>query len=139
MGAENNVGVALLSNCIDSGVWALIDGIYQTLQNFLSNDKNTKISGEVVRSAEKYEGRFSGRWGEVDVIALDGRLYTYSPRNANPLEDFSPLEYKGNNEFKIMGGSDFDSIGETLKYQFDKKGKIKAVYWDYNLMKPFRD
>lgn len=137
MDAKYKVGIVLLSNAIDSNIWLLMDGAYKAI-HYLLEQLETSKQERRVPNLRKYEGTFSGRWGETTTIGLNNRLYAYSPGYFDPIEDFASLEYLGRNQFRITECDDSDSIGETLRFDFNKQGKVNTIYWGANPMKPFR-
>ncbi len=120
--------------CLSSRLpFILIDGIFSTLWHFLNTqEKKSQIN------LSKYEGRFTSRWGETDVIEINGSLCMFFPLAHDPTDGLSPLKLAGKDMFQITGGNDFDGIGEILKYELDKTDKIRAVYWGSDPMKVFQ-
>jgi len=135
MDAKNHLGVVLLSNTIDGPTFTLMAGVYALLHHFIESDDSIQAMKKQA-NAKKYVGRFSSRWGETDVVEVDGRLFTFSPGTYDPTNTLSPLEPLGNNTFRITGGDDFDHIGETVRYEFDQHGKVKTMFWGPLPMKP---
>ena len=128
MDPATKLGIVLLSNSIDGLPWLLAGGVYATLNHFIEQG-SILLKGKKVAGASKYAGRFRWRWNDIEVVAIDGRLIAFFPDSRNPATNLVRLTPTGPNEFRIKGGSDFDCIGETVRYVFDKRGNVKTFFW----------
>ena len=137
MDAKNNISIAILTNTIDSLPFMLMESAFAILYHFIENNDSIQETKKQTH-AKKYKGRFTSRWGETDIVEIDGRLFAFSPGVLDPNASLSPLEPLGQDKFRITEGDDFDWIGETMRYEFDKQGRTKKVYWGPNPLKPFR-
>jgi len=86
----------------------------------------------------QYEGRFTSRWSDVDVVNIGSRLIAFGPMSDKPMEEGSVLAHVGGHEFKIDTGSEFGYLGEKVAFQFDRNGRLTGLSWGPNPMKAAR-
>ena len=128
MEPATKLGVVLLSNSIDGLPWQLAGGVYATLHHFIEQG-GTLRNGKKLTGAGRYTGRFRWRGSDVEVVAIAGRLIAFFPDSRTPALNLVRLTPTGRNEFRIEGGSNFDCIGETVRYVFDRRGQVKTFFW----------
>lgn len=133
MDAKRKNGVTILTNAlIGTTVYDLTLG----LLHILAVTRSWKPL--VNRSLKKYEGHFSERWSDTDIVAVEDHLKAFAPFSPKPLKEPFTLQPVGRHQFKIVSGSDSDYLGETVRFEFDRSGKVKQLFWGPNPMRPLR-
>jgi D-alanyl-D-alanine carboxypeptidase len=129
MDTERKIGVAVLTNAIDGPAQPLMIGIFQTIYDCLGRvDAHASSSG--TRAALlRYEGRYTNRWGEVEIVSVGNRLVGFDPRRDRPLHDADELERRGPGRFRIVAGPGVGSIGEAVTFQLDARGVPRRLRW----------
>jgi len=114
------VSVLINSESADPGevVWSIMD-IIDTFQQ-ANPSKNADIT--------RFEGRFFSFEQEVnDVVAAGSKLFLVNPISWSELGSARTLLVKDKSTLKIDKASGFGSVGEDIRYMFDKKGNAKSI------------
>ncbi len=135
MDPESKIGVAVLTNALDDLAGILIAGIFSTIAYFAKNASRFQPSRKRSRRLARYEGRFSSRWSDADVVRIGTRLVAFGPMSDKPMEEGSILAHVGGHEFKIDTGSEFGYLGEKVTFQFDRNRRLTGLSWGPNPMK----
>jgi D-alanyl-D-alanine carboxypeptidase len=131
---QKEIGVVVLVNAIDVSTYSLVEGIYHIVTYILENYHRFKGKEEI--NLKKYEGRYYSRFGDVEIVEINGSLNLFTPGRGKPLKDISQLAYK-NGKFVMETGGNFDYIGEEVKFNFDSEGKVLSMSMGGSLMIPF--
>ena len=141
--------IAVLTNAIDGpaeefarGVASLIMASQRTKSSPLSLAPD---AGNVVGSASasptrgskridlsRFMGRFASEWSIVDVVQIGDRLLAISPQSPDPMALASELTVIDEQTLRLPMDPGFDSVGELLHYDFDQRGRVRAITggWD---------
>lgn len=114
------VSALINSEAADSSevVWSIID-IIDTFQQARSSEKV---------DINRFEGRFCSFEQEVnDVVATGSKLFIVNPLGWSELSGARTLLVKDKSTLKIDKANGFSSVGEDIKYMFNKKGKVKSI------------
>lgn len=148
---EPNLGIVIvvLTNAIDGpadefarGIARLVMASQQTTAKPLSLAPD---AGATVGSASKsptrsskrvdvsrFMGRFASEWAIVDVVQLGERLLAISPKSPDPMATAVELTVIDEETLRLPLTPGFDSVGELLHYDFDARGRVRAIRggWD---------
>ena len=130
MDPERRIGVAVLTNAIDGPAGALMTGVFQTIHDCL-----TRFRAPAPPALRRYEGRYAGRWGDLEVAAVGGRLVGYDPGEARPLGRASALEARGTARFQIVDGPGGGNVGEMATFEMNARGVPTGLRWGPNPMR----
>lgn len=133
MDKKNEVGIVILSNAVNAPTRKFREGFFRLVNYF---KKNGKYFQKKSKDLSKYEGLFTFRWGEADIVNINNNLICYAPEYINPTEDICKFEQNSKDNFKVIEGDDYGRLGENLKYEFDGKGNIRKVTFGANPMYP---
>lgn len=125
MDVKAKLGVVVLTNATDGPALALMSGVFHVFRHFELNV--TGLRPRKNRRLGKYEGAFSGDWGDLEVVALGSELFALDLTQQRPFDMALKLSHLRGDEFKIEQGDEFDYIGERARFQFDSKGKVSKV------------
>jgi len=64
-------------------------------------------------------GRYQNLWGMLDIGVLGSRLLAIHPAEWDPLDGVDELEVIDHDKFRIVAGSGYGSIGESVKFSAD--------------------
>lgn len=126
---ERKIGVTVLTNALDDLAGVLLNGILSTIYYFVEHGAGPRASKKRRPNLARYEGRFSSRWSDTDVVSVDGRLVAFVPRSDRPMADGAILEPLGGHAFKIGSGSEFGYLGERATFQFDRRKRLTGLSW----------
>ena len=133
MDPARKIGVVVLTNAIDGPAQEWMTGIFHTIDDCatrLGRDRPTRRAPYVRR----YEGRFTGRWWDVQLVEVGGRLLGYDPRGDRPLREVHELEYRSPGNLRIVSGPGAGHVGEAVTFQPGPRGVPRALRWGPNLM-----
>ena len=116
---ENKVGVVIFINIINAPTKKILDNIFHTIYWTPKYTKQLNKLRQYPNNAKILEGRYIGRWGVTDVVALGNTLLAFNPAREKPLKYAQSLEYVGDDSFTIHSYDGYESIGQKL--QFDIK------------------
>ncbi|HET9000499.1 MAG TPA: serine hydrolase domain-containing protein [bacterium] len=129
MDTERKIGVAVLTNAIDGPAQPLMIGIFQTIYDCLGRVDSRASSSATSAALLRYEGRYTNRWGELEIVRVGNRLVGFEPRSDRPLRDVDELERRGPGRFRIVAGAGIGSIGEAVTFQLDARGVPRRLRW----------
>jgi hypothetical protein len=128
---EDSVCVVVLTNCHLSWASSIAQAIYGLIDEF--GDEDPK--GEHL----KYEGRFSGLHGAMDIIAHCGGLRAFASNSWFPLYQVETLEVVDDTTLKMTRSDSFANEGELIKFTFNDDGTIKHIIDSGSLRLPSKD
>ncbi|TSC73070.1 MAG: beta-lactamase [Parcubacteria group bacterium Gr01-1014_38] len=119
--------VVILTNAMDPVPRQLTLSIFHTLQAF----EDRRFYASPSRTLQRYEGRYSDRWGKRDVVAMNASLLSYDPEALQPMKDIAELKpLRGHpHTFVIHGDSDFGNHGEHVMFIFGRAGTPIRMKW----------
>ena len=138
MDVERRIGVAVLTNAIDAPAQPLMIGVFQTIYDYL---KPSEVSPRSIRTRaglRKYEGRYTGRWWELEIVAVGDRLLAYDASSDRPLREPNVLERRGRERFQIAAGPGVGYVGETVTFRSRAGGGPVGLWWGPNPMRRAR-
>ena len=125
MDNSNDIGIVILSNNINYNINEITKGVFEIIYSFMDNPKKYKK----IKDYHKYEGLYRSKWGDSIILAINGRLIEFNPQFNSPMVYNNTLKLQDKNEFLIESKNNFESIGETAKFELDKKGKVVRLFW----------
>lgn len=80
----------------------------------------------------RFMGRFASEWAIVDVVQIGDRLLAISPKSPDPIAAAVELTVIDEQTLRLPLTPGFDSVGELLHYDFDARGRVRAITggWD---------
>jgi len=135
MDIERRIGVAILTNAIDGPAQPLLMGVFKTIQDCLARASRAAPSPGTLAGLRRYEGRYTGRWWEFDLVAIGGRLIGYDPSGERPLQHANELEARGPGRFQIVSGPGGGHVGETVTFEHGAGGLPTGLRWGPNPMR----
>ena len=61
------------------------------------------------------------------MVRLGDRLLALSPTGPDPLDEPDELEPVDDSTLRIVSGSGFGAVGETIRYEFDAAGTVTRL------------
>lgn len=116
---KDGIAVVVLVNCHAGWASLIAKTIYKLLDEF--GDEQPK------KELLKYEGRFNGLHGAMDIIAHAGGVRAIYPNSWFPLDEVDKLEVVDNDTLKVAETSDFANPGELIRYFRKKSGAIEHI------------
>jgi CubicO group peptidase (beta-lactamase class C family) len=133
MDPDRRIGVAVLTNAIDGPAGTLMTGVFETIHDCLAR-AGRPSPGSAAR-LRRYEGRYAGRWGDVELVTVAGRLVGYDPSESRPLRGANALEARGPGRFQIVDGPGGGQVGETVTFEPNSRGVPTRLRWGPNPMR----
>ena len=115
---NDGVVVVVLANCAAESV-NMAKAIYELLDEF--GDEPPK------HEHLKYEGRFGGLNGVMDIIAHAEGLRAIYPNSWYPVSQVDKLSVLDDNTLKVIETAGADNYGETINYERHADGSIKHI------------
>ena len=137
MDPERKIGVAVLTNALDPIAGTLANGILATIGYFLKHDAQFSSKRRAANLA-RYQGRFSSRWSDTEVIRAGSQLVAFAPALDRPTDEAVVLKHRRGHEFKITSGSEFGYLGENVAFEFGRKGRLTGLTWGPNRSRAVR-
>ena len=116
---KDGIAVVVLVNCHAGWASLIAKTIYKLLDEF--GDESPK------KELLKYEGRFNGLHGAMDVVAHAGGVRAIYPNSWFPLDEVDKLEVIDDNTLKVVETSDFANPGELIRYFRKESGAIEHI------------
>jgi CubicO group peptidase (beta-lactamase class C family) len=138
MDVERRIGVAVLTNAIDGPAEPLMVGIFQTINDCLRPPDRPARSMATRASLRKYEGRYVGRWWDLEVVAVGGRLLAYDASGDRPLREASVLQRRTRERFRIVDGPGGGHVGEAVTFRWHPRRGPVGLWWGPNPMRRVR-
>jgi len=135
MDTERRIGVAVLTNAIDGPAVPLMTGVFKTIHDCLARNGSPLPSSRVGVTLRRFEGRYLGRWGDLELVTVGGRLVGYDPRADRPLQLASELEARGPGRFQIVRGPGGGHVGEMVTFDVNTRGVPAGLRWGPNPMR----
>lgn len=123
--AKSRVGVVILTNGEDAPARTLMEGVFHAFQYFEKLEMREKPV-RTKKELRRYEGGFSNRWGDSEVVAVGRRLFALDVAQPKPMEGALELRRVSRDEFGIERGDNYDHIGERAVFSFDR-GRVSAM------------
>jgi D-alanyl-D-alanine carboxypeptidase len=128
---EDAVCVIVLTNCHLSWASSIAQAIYGLIDEFGDEDPKKEYL--------KYEGRFSGLHGAMDIIAHYSGLRAFASNSWFPLYQVETLEVVNNSTLKMTKSDSFANEGELIKFVFNNDGTIKHIIDSGSVRLPSKD
>lgn len=126
---ERRIGVAVLTNALDDLAGILHNGIFSTIYHLAEHAAAFHAPARRPSALARYQGRFSSRWSDMDVVRVGGRLVAFVPRSDRPMAEAAVLEHLGGRVFKITLGSEFGYLGERAVFRVDRRRRLAGLSW----------
>lgn len=116
---ENDVVVSVVVT--EHGTWTgpIISSIFAIFSEF--GDEPPKVE------LMKYEGRFAGLHGAVEIVAHAGGLRRIYPNGWWPMDEVDKLRIVTKTTLELYDTSGFDGEGEKVVFQFNTDGSPKSI------------
>lgn len=125
---DRSIAIVVLMNVIDTAPLDYGKLLFHIINHNFTHVKDFEGKYPSAESLLRYEGTFLNIWGPKDTVALGNKLVLFHPDADRPLKDAYILNYKGKNTFVIKSGDSFGSIGEDVRFEFGKDGKVYREY-----------
>jgi CubicO group peptidase (beta-lactamase class C family) len=136
------LAISVLTNAVDGPAEELAAGILKILDKARDRSPKLPLASGLVDGAAipppdapdeaidlgSFTGRFAALWGVTDVLLLGGKLLASSPVGPSPLVQPLELAVVDRNTLRVMAGSPYASVGETVRYERDAAGKILSLF-----------
>jgi D-alanyl-D-alanine carboxypeptidase len=76
---------------------------------------------------QKYEGRYSDLWHDLDIIAADDKLFVAGSGDWEPFDKPEELEHVKANIFRVTKTDSFSSVDELVVFNLDTAGKTESI------------
>jgi hypothetical protein len=134
---DAKVGVTVLTNALDDLAGTLMNGIFGTIYHFAEPGGRAATAGTGASTRRalnlaRYEGRFSSRWSDVEVVRVGRQLVAFVPGSNSPMADSVVLEHLHGHVFRIASGSEFGYLGERVAFRFSPRGRLLGLSWGPN-------
>lgn len=118
---DNNNDIVVSVVVTEHGTWTgpIISSIFAIFGEF--GDEPPK------KELLKYEGRFAGLHGAVQIIAHPGGLRRIYPNGWWPMDEVDKLKIITKTTLELYETSGFDGEGEKMVYQFSIDGSPKSI------------
>jgi hypothetical protein len=113
---ETGLVVVALTNAIDGPASQLAAGVLKLVDDALAHPAT---GGSLFSEVLDRAGRYQNLWGMLDIGVLGSRLLATHPAEWDPLDGADELEVIDHNKFRIVAGSGYGSIGESVTFSAD--------------------
>jgi len=135
MDTERRIGVAVLTNAIDGPAVPLMTGVFKAIHDCLARNGNPVRSSRGRARLRRFEGRYTGRWGDLELVTVGGQLLGYDPSADRPLQLASELDARGPGRFQIVRGPGGGHVGEMVTFDQTVRGIPARLCWGPNPMR----
>lgn len=119
---ERNIGVVVMANAIDAPSAMIADGIWETINYFITQDEEFKPIEPPHADVSRYEGTYRSIWEDTEVVAVANHLLLFDPAQLSPITDIYRLRYEQDGHYRTVSGDSFGHIGEIVRFeQIDRK------------------
>jgi CubicO group peptidase (beta-lactamase class C family) len=146
---NEGLAISVLTNAVDGPAEELAAGILGILDRSRKTSGSRPLesgltnSGALPKLEEKdgidkstFTGRFAAMWGVTDIALLGDSLIATTPIAPSPVAFPTELAVIDANTLRIEGGSDYGSVGETVRFERDAEGGIVSVTFGGMTMYP---
>jgi D-alanyl-D-alanine carboxypeptidase len=88
---------------------------------------------------QKYAGRYSDLWHDLDFTALDDKLIVTGAGDWEPFKNPEELEHVREDVFRVSKTDSFSSFGEEVEFKMSPAGKVEKVRYTGASMLPEAD
>jgi len=113
---ETGLVVVALTNAIDGPASQLAAGVLKLVDDALAHPAT---DGSPFSDVLDRAGRYQNLWGMLDIGVVGSRLLATHPAEWDPLDGADELEVIDHDQFRIVAGSGYGSIGESVKFSAD--------------------
>jgi CubicO group peptidase (beta-lactamase class C family) len=113
---ETALVVVALTNAIDGPASQLAAGVLKLVDDALAHPAT---GGSLFSEVLDRAGRYQNLWGMLDIGVLGSRLLATHLAEWDPLDGADELEVIDHNKFRIVAGSGYGSIGESVTFSAD--------------------
>jgi len=113
---ETGLVVVALSNALDGPASQLAAGILKLVDDALAHPAT---DGPQFTDVLDRTGRYHNLWGMLDLSVVGGRLLGTHPAEWDPLDGADELEVIDHDHLRIVAGSGYGSIGESVTFAAD--------------------
>lgn len=119
---RNGICAVVLTNSQDGPAKALMGTVFNVVDYFAKERGRSQL----VPSMElgRYEGHFTGRWGDLQVLNVGGHLLGFSLSEDKPMTTAFTLVPRGEHLFRMVDLNPYGYDGERARFGFDKKGQL---------------
>jgi D-alanyl-D-alanine carboxypeptidase len=136
---SEGLAISVLTNAVDgpaeelaAGILGILDRSRRTngtrpLESGLENSGALPKPEETDIDKSTFTGRFAAMWGVTDIALLGDSLIATSPIAPSPVAFPNELVVIDANTLRIQAGSNYGSVGETVRFERDDEGNILSV------------
>lgn len=124
----DEIGLAIFANALDAPSAELVNGAMQIINYVIEHFDECARPENQSEQAERYEGRYTNVWGEMDVMAINGSLVLYSPDSPAPVLDFYPMRPDADGRFTLVSGHSIGQLGERVRFELDEAGVAQKIW-----------
>jgi CubicO group peptidase (beta-lactamase class C family) len=139
MDTDRRIGVTVLTNVIEAQARPLLLGVFQAMYDCLKRTEQRPGRPAARAALQRYAGRYTARWLDLDLVVVVGRLLAYRPDGDRPLRDASELEPRGPGRFEIVAGPGAGNVGEAVVFDVDHAGAVRGLLWGASPMRRVRN
>ncbi|MBI5066037.1 beta-lactamase family protein [Candidatus Woesearchaeota archaeon] len=136
---DREVGVVVLTNSLGNSASELVNGVFHIIDFILKNYEEFKQPKSKNKNLRKYEGRFYEKWGDLEVVEINGSLNLFYPNDDKPLKEICKLKHKNKDTFILEKCDNFDYLGEDVTFKFDNVNKLIEMKVGQVIYTPFKD
>lgn len=114
--SETGLVVVALTNAIDGPASQVAAGVLKLVDDALAHPAT---DGPLFADILDRAGRYQNLWGMLDIGVVGSRLLATDPAEWDPLDGADELEVIDQDKFRIVAGSGYGSIGESVKFSPD--------------------
>jgi CubicO group peptidase (beta-lactamase class C family) len=121
--------ITILTNAADGLAVFWLDGAMHILRAFAER-------GAPKRRVRDWAGRWWGTWGAVDLVPIGNQVIVANPQMLNPFLDATEIEITGRDNGRISLASGFQSHGQAVRRERNKRGAVRDIWLGGTNLKP---
>jgi|GEM_PF-2908611 len=123
-----SLGAVVLTNSMNDRAKSMVEAL-------LDMAIKTKVKGSGDKKYQMFEGMFTNRWSDIQILGMGEDLYYYDLSAVNPANELIKLIRKGKS-FIDENASGGDYIGEGVEFLFNSRGSIRHLKWGSSILYP---
>lgn len=123
-----SLGAVVLTNSMNDRAKSMVEALIDMAIKI-------KIKGAGAKKYQIFEGMFSNRWSDIQILGMGEDIYYYDLSSNNPSNELIKLEKRGKG-FIDENASGGDYKGEVVEYVFNSRGTIRHLKWGSSILYP---
>lgn len=120
----DRLAISTMTNGADGSPAGLAGAIVRLIDTAAAASPDPAADG---LDLQRYEGRFAGLWGVMDLVALGGRLHILDPRGPDPVMMPTTLDLVDESTMRIADTIGYGSPGETIEIHWASDGSVARL------------